>query len=130
MFRVQQQNNKPENYHTNRLKTYEDVAKELNVSVSLSCLIEDDIFLKFALFLFSPPWAVKHHSFRRLKDATENFVRFDQGKYAEVLADVVRSAVGTNDIRMFKTEYERRIVDISKHVEFRKLIVEILRGDG
>ena len=116
-------------YHTYGSKSHSEVAKELEVSTSLAHLIEEDIFLKFALSLFQPDWAIKHPAFRRLKDKDGNPVRFGQGEYSGILEEVVRNVVKSSDARMYRTEYEKRVVDISKHIEFRNFVVETLRGE-
>lgn len=117
---------KPSEYNTYGVASHSEIAKELQISTSLSAKIEGDVFLKFSLNLFQPPWNVKDNGLRHLKDAAGNPVRFDVGAYSDILAEVVRSVVGSSDVRAFKMEYERRIVEISRHPEFRKFLVALI----
>ena len=116
---------KPANYHTYGKHTHSEIAKKLKISTSLSAKVENDIFLKFALCLFQPPWVCKHNLLRQLRDNNGNPVKFHSvGEYFENLAELV---VQSDD--EFKREYERRVVEISKSIHFRKFVYSLLKEE-
>lgn len=125
-------NKKPEVYNKyNGGTTHLKISEELGISVSLSHHIESKIFLKFALAVFQPPWQVRNKTLARLKDANGDLLQFSEtGEYFEILSEMVYHDLGSNvDQLTFKKECEKRIVEISKHVEFRKFVFSLLRGE-
>ena len=130
MISEEKKRNTPTNYHTYGAKTHSEIAQELGISTSLSHKIESDLMMKFALAIFNPPWAVKHENLRHLKDAAGNMVKFESvGEYSNLLEEVVRAVLSSQNERTFRREYEQRIVDISKNVYFRKFVMSMFFVD-
>ena len=118
---------KPSEYHTYGSVSHADIAKKLQISTSLSAKIESDVFLKFSLALFNPPWSIRELSLRRLKDARGQQLHFDVGECSELLEERVRDVISSEDD--FRREYEKKIVEISKSVMFRRFVLQILTGE-
>ena len=119
----------PKNYHKYGFASHSKIAKTLNISTSLSHKSENDVMLKFAICYFQPPWTIKNDSLRHLKNASGELVRFQEvGECFEVLAEIVQEALGTDTGSLeFKKEFEKRIVEISKHIDFRKFVLSLLK---
>lgn len=110
-------------------KTHKDIAKELGVSTSLSHKIENDVMLKFALALFNPPWQVREPTLCALKNACGHPVVFQEvGECFEALADAVLDETGDNKY-LFKKEYEKRIVETSHNVYFKRFVFSLFRDE-
>ena len=119
---------KPSEYNKYGATTHTEVAKELKISVSLAHLIESNVFLKFALAYFSPPWPVREKSLRRLRDVSGMPVQFGEGQCSDLLVNVLRDVVNSENEKEFRKEYERRIVEIAKHPQFRLFVYSMLTG--
>lgn|SRR3990167_8275930 len=115
-------------YNTYGVTTHSEIAKKLQITTALAHKIEGDIFLKFAMGVFAPPWPVREHCLRILKDANGVTLRFDVGECAELLAERVRSVLCSGED--FRKKYEKRIVDISRNPNFRKFVIGILDPDS
>jgi len=124
-----------ERYHMHGNVTHSTIAKSMGISPSLSHLIENSVMLKFGLALFNPPWQVKNPELVRLRDTRGKIVRFDHtGEYFEELADVVYSRmvkegrapenIGCKE-KEFQREYERNLIRVTRHPEFKKFVVNI-----
>lgn len=117
-------------YNKSGEKTHSEIAEELKISIALSHKIEGDIFLKFSLALFNPDWVVKNSELRHLYTTKGEPIRFQEvGEYYDFLANEVESVLHSNEGTEFQKAVEKRIVEISKHVEFRKAIYELLTDE-
>lgn len=120
----------PKKYHKFGGAAHSKIAKVLNISTSLSHKSENDVMLKFALCYFQPPWIVRHDQLRHLKDGSGLPIRFvETGECFDYLARIVQDVVDNSDSLEFKREFEKRIVEISKHIDFRQFVLSLLKEE-